>query len=359
MFGPHAIVIHNDNHLKRVPMRNAMRQYCIESMLFLFLLVNMGIHPDIFSHGSEEIMLDLSVGFRQDSLHWNSGQFEFPYLTSDSSSSSSTTAPSSSSSSSSSSLSGDQSRTFRWRELHISQVALTGKYINCYNYYFRALADYGRIHEGQHAVRRYIDLGSDILEYSKTEARADKGEVYDFNGGIGYHFRFLCNRGTISPLVGYSYHAQHLHMNHYDVEFDLLDFNYGRLDGVKGRYFTRWKGPWVGVDFTLYMTCDLKLFGSAEYHWVHFRAFGKRPTLFDLTTDRFHQHAKGRGICYLLGASYDVWDSWTIGLVGTYQAWRTRKGTDRVYTDEGPFDADLFVVHWHSMSAMVNIGYEF
>lgn len=335
-------------------------------LLSFFLLLNFAIIPHLSSRTVQWGVFELSEGFREDRLHWSISPYEYSDSSSyfcehvNTTSSSSSSSSGSSSSSSSSSGSFDKISKLRWKGLHIGQIMLTGRYVNCYRFYFRGYADYGRIFEGKETDTDFSgNPAIRTFPHSKSTARADKGEVYDFSAGIGYQFRFLCGRATITPIAGYSYHAQHLRMDHEEIICNVRPGGFvGSVDGVHNNYRTRWKGPWLGVDFTLYMTCDLKLFGSAEYHWTLFHARGHWNLREDFVKD-FHQHAKGRGFVYTLGASYDVWDNWTIGLVGGYQAWRTWRGLDKVYLFDGPLRSRLNVVHWHSIYASVMVGYEF
>lgn len=335
-----------------------MRKWLIGCLLIL----NGFISQHLSAHGEEEGTFELSTGYREDRLRWS---IKTP------SGNSSSYSSSSSSSSASSGLPHVVSK-LHWKGLHSAQVMATARYVNAYNIYFKGIADYGRICEGKERDRDFLVSSSSSSgssssssslsssdEFASSKARADRGEVFDLFAGIGYHFRFLCNRATISPLVGYSYHEQRIKMDHLSVDFVNFGSSSDDISGMHSNYRARWKGWWVGFDFTLYMTCNLKLFGGAEYHWVHFHGSGNWDLRRDFV-DAFRQRAIGRGEIFSLGINYDFMRDWYVGLQGNYQAWRTtRSGKDKVFLEHRSIDSKLNVVHWHSFCAMGTAGYYF
>lgn len=82
-----------------------------------------------------------------------------------------------------------------------------GKY-----YYVRFSAEYGLTDKGR--AREIFKLKSPLLYDTVTVATSDpikrRSEVYDFDLALGYPFSCVCNRLLIIPLVGFSWHRQHL-----------------------------------------------------------------------------------------------------------------------------------------------------
>jgi Protochlamydia outer membrane protein len=81
------------------------------------------------------------------------------------------------------------------------------------SYYIRLSADYGLGFKGR--GKEHFKLYSSLFDCSEvgvhTNNPAKNGnEVYDFNGAIGYPYSFCCNRLSVIPLLGFSYHRQHL-----------------------------------------------------------------------------------------------------------------------------------------------------
>lgn len=288
---------------------------------------------DVQAHAHKaEGNFEIGGGYRTDRLHWHVGfdqtvDISFPDSTSSS---------------------------LRWRDLRIGYITAIGRYTNCANFYFRGFATAGQIYHGRASDKDFVD-GQLMLE---SRATANEGHVYDFSGGIGYTFRFLCDRGAISPLVGYSYDVQQLQMHDLRVTVDNFGGCLGKVPGLHNSYRTRWKGFWFGVDFRLYMLCGLSLFGSAEYHLTHFRAYGHWNLRPDFIKD-FKQHARGWAGLYTLGLRYEFFRYYYFAVTGIYQGWHTHKGQDTVYFATGPIESRLRGVFWHSLGVTGSIGVKY
>lgn len=278
-----------------------------------------------------ELIFELAAGYRNDHLRWSiSGEDKQPDVLSE----------------------------LKWKNLKIAQVTATAKMVNCYHIYFRAFANYGKIFHGRNSDQDFL-LNHKEGIFSDTHSKADKGEVLDFSGGIGYHFTFLCNRATISPLGGYAYSEQHLRQYDLFVDFDAISGFHGPVPGLHSNYRTHWAGPWLGADFTLKMTRELSLFGTAEYHWIKYWGHGHWNLRPDFIKD-FKHRAKGWGQVYKLGINYDFpCTNWSLGLVGQYQIWLTHSGRNRQFFEEGNVTTRLNPVHWHTYSVMAQVQYRF
>lgn len=289
------------------------------NLIFALLLLTRSVNAD-------EGMLSFGAGYREDRFRFSVGSDFFPDIESE----------------------------VRWKDIRIAEVTLAARYLNDYNYLFRVYANYGEIFDGKQTDEDSFE----DFELLESKANADRGEVYDISGGIGYTFHFLCDRARISPIVGYSYHQQHFRMDCLRVTVDNITGDIGPVPGLDSSYRARWKGPWVGVEASLYMIRHLQLLGGAEYHWAHFRAKGHWNLRTDFVDD-FHQHAHGRGLVYNLGIRQDVTHNLSFTLWGNYQAWRTRHGHDEVFLADIEIESDLHVVHWHTWSVLGTIDYSF
>jgi hypothetical protein len=183
----------------------------------------------------------------------------------------------------------------KWKNLNIWEIEGRGKYVTCDNIYLRANGDYGWITSGRNrdSDHRFnfgegFDTYGDSFSYGSGSefefARSHsktRGRVYDARLAIGYEFKLCdCSLG-IAPLVGYSWHGQHLRDRHLRQSFcfDQGDRNFAFTDtgsdyyssdlysyesfygsGSYGRnnsrYHTRWDGPFVGFDFDYRFWCD-------------------------------------------------------------------------------------------------------
>ena len=246
-----------------------------------------------------------------------------------------------------------------WKNIRSRQVMANLMVINCHNIYFRGTAAYGNIFDGKETDKDFGGTKCDHFLIEKSKARADKGEVFDLTAGVGYYFRFLCNRVQIAPLVGYSHHEQHFRMNDLRVVFDRNHEREGRVPGLDSSYRTRWFGPWAGVDLYLKMTRKWNLYASAEIHYAYYRARGNWNLRSDFVKD-FKHNAIGWGQVYTWGLNYDLLCHWNVGIMGTYQSWcTTQGGKDRTFFRDGPRRTRLNKVRWHSVSVMGSIGFKY
>lgn len=307
--------------------------------------------------GKEGLTLDFSAGYRQDYFKWNvSGPDGVPHILSE----------------------------LKWDKLNSYGFLVEGRYVNCYHIYFRGYADYARIYCGRNhdtdfaGHHRHHDSSSSgssssgssssghhhhrAFEILRTEGKANKGELFDFSGGIGYQFTFLVDRVSVSPVGGYSEHEQHLNISDVEIEFNAITDFVGPVPGVHSRYNARWQGPWVGVDYTLQMTCNMWAYGTAEFHWARFQAKGHWNLRSDFVDD-FRQKGHGHGRVFTFGINYDMGSIWhrtlSFGLIGTYQTWRLNNGTDRVFFREGHVKSKLNTIHWWSWSVMAQVNYRY
>lgn len=315
----------------------------------LLLVVASGLEASCCGQ-KEEFTLEIgNIGYRVDRVHWSvEGPNDSPPLLS----------------------------RVRWKDIQSYQVMGTFKWVSPDRIYIRGMADYGKIFHGRFQEVDFID---EDTPSTIIRGRADRGEVFDFNGGIGYHFSFLANRATIAPLVGFSHHEQHFRENHtIHLIQPLTGFN-GEVSGFHGHYRSRWNGPWAGADFTFGMTHCLALYGGGEYHWnVHYKAQGKSNFVTPAMTN-YQQHAEGHGELFTLGIAYKVSRHWSVNIVGNYQGWHTRdhdaeqevpgalsfgsgsgsSGSSGSSSSSSGSDnsneLELRPVHWHSWSVMFSI----
>lgn len=260
-----------------------------------------------------------------------------------------------------------------WKDLRLWEIKGQFDVLLCNRIYIRGYADYGKICHGRNRDSDY-DGDNKTLEFSRSVAKSDKGEVFDFSGGIGYQFNlsdWLClcdNQWTITPLVGYSYHEQHL--RDYDgVQVISEGFNeigeevpagpLGPFPGLHSNYRAKWRGPWVGFDTSCEIFCNWKIFGSFEYHWAHYHGTGHwnlRPEFVKDFTQTTHN---GHGYLVDIGTRYEFWCNWSAGIDFQYQWMRSGSGRDRIFFATGPEDTHFNGAVWHTWSILADLGYSF
>lgn len=265
---------------------------------------------------------DFGPGYRRDNVHW------------------SIAAPSGT---------PDVFTEVNWEALHIGQIMARGHLTAWDHLYIRGSADWGWVICGDNEVS-YFAADDRKDEFSHFNCTANNGTVGDLSGGIGVNL-FPWNRSIeLAPLVGFSFHEQHLTMENGNQTIAPDPAVLGGIQGLKTKYRNRWRGPWLGVDFSMMVTCNLKIEASFEYHWVCYSARGEwrirkckhkhrgdtTPSVSssssrhrrDLFLNKYTQDAHGRGLVGNCGISYTLSKGWGIGLYGQMGKWTTSNGTN-------------------------------
>lgn len=278
------------------------------------------------------------------------------------------------------------SSRLKWKNLDIWQIEARGKYVTCDNIYLRANGDYGWITHGKNTDSDFSNnYSGGSFEFAHSSSHT-KGHVYDAEIAVGYQFKMCDCSFAIAPLVGYSWHGQHLHDRHLRQSFyynnDTTDSYYDYFTsynnsssgygGNNAKYHTRWNGPFIGFDFEYYFGCwcdfEWQIFGKYEFHWARYHAkadFNFRSDLFD----GFHHRAKNAwGHVFDIGIKWDFCECWTFAVKGEFQWWWANRGRDRAKIFEASFgdvDTDCFVtiplrhIKWDSAAVSVNLGMVF
>ncbi len=268
---------------------------------------------------------EIGFGYRHDNFEWSRRHHD------DSFSSSSGSMGGGSSSSSSSSHHNRYKETFK--ELDILEVSGRISYVTCINYYLRANGNFGEIYKGNARSSRYTRCEHEI---SRIKGKANNGQVWDATAAFGYQFTSNWRRAVIIPVVGWSFHEQNLKFHKARQEVNRIDVPpiLGNIPNLHARHKPRWYGPLIGVDFLVSVDepCVL-LFGSAEWHWVQYRAKGNW-NFDDLFINRYSQKGHGYGLVANLGFNYRWCRHWYIGILGTYRNFHgARDGKTHLYTN--------------------------
>lgn len=340
-------------------------------------------------------LLEIGVGYRNDSIKWSThGNFD----------------NSSYGTSYGSSFDDDQCDQNRfgfkskldWKNLNIWQIEARGRYITCDCIYIRTNADYGWITSGKNTDKDYLDIGSGSgsgFEFARSHSKV-KGHVYDVKLAVGYQFKLCDDMFSIAPLIGYSWHGQHLEdhglkqsfrsygndnvvpeearsrSSGYSSYYSSYYESYGSssssssysYSGNHSKYHTRWDGFFIGFDLDYVMCCEWDFFAGYEFHWADYHARGDwflRRDLFD----GFDHHAKNAyGQFFDIGVRWAFCDCWTLALRGDFSWWWADKGHDRFKITENRFGdvkTDCYVsvplrnVRWDSASVTLDLGMVF
>lgn len=239
-----------------------------------------------------------------------------------------------------------------WKKLRIAQFGGTASYVSCRNYAIRIDASYGQIYNGRNKDTDYLSNGKkDIFSLSKSNA--GKGHVYDLSGAVGYRVTSTCSRFIGTALVGYAHYGQYLHIYDGKQIIDIFNECPGPIPNLNSTYTTRWFGPWIGIDFMAKVERCTYLFGSIQGHLLEYRGRGRWNLREDIGP--FFHKAYGYGYLATLGTSWEIWDNWAIGVVGSYRNFKTHSGHDRTKINDpicGPTHIRLRFNHakWRSFS---------
>lgn len=351
------------------------------------------VHEDFGSHeqlgNSSKSSLELSVGYRTDDLNFRIG--------------SPTQNP-------------DTLSKVHFDELRIYQFGATYRGNFCECYYFRGDASVGGIYSGKSRVTNFnCFCDGENRNDHRFNRKTGRGEVWDISGGFGYQICACDNALKFIPLIGYSWNELRVRRfgpvhgfarqqgndcsacddsfddsffgtaaaqpatslaksssNYNDDSGNFIDDNSNGRCFHEGRcpnanYRARWNGPWVGFDLAYNFNCNLDLYGSFEYHWLHFNGRG-HWNLRDEFVDNFSQGANGNGQTYLFGLNYHWLSCFDVGVEVEFKNWYTRRGHDRSYFNSN-LDSHcdrpeitynrLNFVNWNSVSVSGTVGYDF
>ena len=290
--------------------------------------------------------LELGVGYRVDNLKWSiAGGSNGPDIMSE----------------------------LEWRDIQSAELNLQYKAVALHTIYLRGNADVAFVFDGQNQDSDYAG-NQRTLEYSRSLNTAEKGTLYDLSLGLGMQFSVLFNTFTLAPLLGYSFHSQHLTMTEGTQVVDTFSIppRIGSFPGLDSAYTTHWYGPWIGLDFGCNVLGKLALEGYYEFHIVRYSANGHWNLRTDFLDDFIHK-SNGIGNVVFLKAQYALTDNLSVGISTRYQTWHARPGLDRTYIKTeianklsgifekitGRSETRLNSVNWHAITTSVLLAYHF
>lgn len=292
------------------------------------------------------------VGYRQDYLKWElAGPYDVPKVMSE----------------------------LIWKDLKIVDVEVQFRTTFFDKIYLRCNGEYGWIAQGKNRDSDYFQeaRGQQIFEYSRSENKANKGQVYDVEIGLGYVFQLCMQNQSIQliPLIGCSTHVQHLHLYDGVQKIFLGDpsFEGLQLSGLDSTYKTKWHGPWVGLEIYCNLNEQTVLGTVFEYHWLCYHARGNWNLRPDILGDFIHT-GFGRGYFASLYLDHYLCFGWQWGLYGQIRYAHLKNGKDLTLiaipsnaisdTSYSAFypqmtEGKLRSVRWISFCLGVTLGYSF
>lgn len=262
----------------------------------------------------------------------------------------------------------------RFKEIDIFQIGVNARSTLGCNFYARAEATWGWVLNGDfkqtgtvfaHGRDLFSGSSSDSFNFcreNKHRRTFDDQYVYDANIAIGYPFYFCDCTSVVAPVIGYAVDVQEFDVWGGGLRLNQSDCNdhFSSTSGCcKNTYFSRWYGPFVGVDFNYRPNHDCwNLYAAFEYHWGTFKAKGHNDN--DDFRDR---HADMSGWVVDLGADYDMCNCWTVGVYLKF----TDFSADKHHRNWGGSSDDSssgrgrskFDAHWNSYAVNVTVGRQF
>lgn len=248
-----------------------------------------------------------------------------------------------------------------WEDLSIYQVrASAWKPVNR-NFYLRGMFNYGWVVDGHNQDSDF--LGNDRTgEYSRTNNKAEAGNVWDASAGGGFMVYDKAVKAAV--VLGYSYSMQNLSITDGNQTICTAPCTGGTgpFAGLDSSYDATWYGPWVGLDL-LYRTQDKRftLFGTAEYHIAHYEAKANWNLRSDYQHPVSFEHAgRGYGVLASAGVDFALDAQWSVNADFGLEKWGLFDGTDITYNSDGTVSStQLNEVDWVSAALMMGVKYRY
>lgn len=265
-------------------------------------------------------------------------------------------------------------------------------------YYFRASAYYGLSDKGRAKERFQLttplyDIG-ELSAFHTDERIKRRSEVYDFSGAIGYPFTFCCCRLMVAPLIGFSFHRQHIRSKrnesiYSDSSFvyersgveaipyssfevdssNPFDFSYSSSDFANSDPFSSpspvdiaselglsvekrtspyrftWYGFYTGADIYYALDSYWTIFSQTEFHFLN-RCHRKRKSLTGVFfVDDYHHEGFAYGFDQKVGVNFEVGSCYYASICVDYKWWKGHCNHD--------------TMHWDSVGVNVALGYAY
>ena len=250
-----------------------------------------------------------------------------------------------------------------WDDVESYQLKLQGSIVWPNTIAIRGYANYGWIFDGDNQDSDYLG-DNRTFEFSRSINSTDDDYVWDASLAVGYPLRFgRIVLGTLTPLLGYSYHEQKLNIT--DGNQTIPDL--GPFPGLDSTYDAEWKGPWIGFDLR-FKAREITTFAhrfepyfTYGYHWADYHAEADWNLRDDFAHPKSFEHdADGTG--WKIGTGFNVWlhPNWALNFNYDYQDWSIDGGTDKVFFSDGSTaKTKLNEVNWTSYALSLGVSLRF
>lgn len=314
--------------------------------------------------------VDVEVGWRRDSLDWKTDRLRSSYIN------------------------ARVDDHILFKDINSYTISAQANWVSS-DYYIRLSGQYGTVDKGR-AHERFNIHSSYLLfplDINTSDPIKRRSEVYDFDAALGYPFTFFCCRLNVIPLIGFSFHRQHLRVkekdesssccfSYYDYPRNSCEFfqchssssffvessnpfirdpssnpfgspsspsissdlglsNPHRTDTYR---FT-WYGFYLGADIAYAIDCCWTLFWDTEFHFFD-NCHRKRKSWTGVYfVDSYHKKGSAYGFNNIVGLNYRISDCWYATLSVDFNWWKAHSKHDEL--------------HWKKVGAKIGLGYPF
>ena len=249
-----------------------------------------------------------------------------------------------------------------WEDLGVYELSMGFSSFIKKRVNFRGYMNYGRITSGK---CQDSDYNSDDRrdEFSRSNNSADDGYTIDVSLGAGYMLPLFAETISIVPMIGLSYHRQHLTMSD---GYQTIPPT-GAFPGLDSSYEAQWRGPWVGLELQADIETGWQAlpvlfpFVGFEFHWALYDAKADWNLREEFAHPLSFEHeAQGTGMRVMVGLGAALSERWALELGYTQQQWSAEDGTDRVFFSDGTYtETRLNAVNWNSRALGLFVRYQF
>lgn len=315
--------------------------------------------------------LDIEVGWRRDSLDWKVKDLESSYI------------------------STDVDDHILFKDINSYTISGQAKWVSS-SYYVRLSAEYGLTDKGR--AREHFNIDSpfifDSIHVETSDPIKRRSEVYDFDAAVGYPLVFCNCRLSIIPLIGFSFHRQHLRVKtsenfsfcdsycnndcfRYSSDFfscysshsflisednpfigspssdpfsSSSDPNIASALGLENPHHTStyrftWYGFYLGADLAYAMDSCWTLFWNTEFHFLD-NCHRKRKSWTGVYfVDDYHKKGSAYGFNNIVGVNYYMCNCWYGTISVDFNWWKSHSHKDEL--------------HWKKVGAKIGLAYAF
>ena len=200
------------------------------------------------------------------------------------------------------------------QDVDIHELRLGYRFVGDHGWYVKGYYDQGWVYSGQ-AQHTSASNASPSDLWSRLDHGSARGSTRDSSFAIGHQWRWQ-EQVAITPLVGYSRHAQHLRLPNanqticQEAGSQVCILNQGESVDDIGYWQSQFSGPWIGLDARL-NSGNITFLVEWEQHLAHYNASLDWQGNQELSNiNPITQSGDGSGERFGIGISYWLSDSY-------------------------------------------------